>query len=177
MSSLSTEPKTAKSGLRRLAGALGGRALHASGLLALLILLAAPAQAQVYPQTPEEMLEKVSAAIHARDFDMYSELVHWARAGRIKHNVVRYQVYRSMGRKIASISIEDVPPGNFDKIKQTPQVAFNLEPTHRIRVVYDEPPNVKGSDKPPVIFHLVGKTEKGYRIALVVRNIEDDDDD
>lgn len=182
MSMRSTEPKAAFSGLRRFAGALGSRARHASGFFAaaLLVLTIQSAQAETdknYPQTPEAMLEAVSDAIYARDFDQYAKLVHWERSGRVKFNVVRYQVYRSMGRKIASITIEEVPPGTFDDFKKRPQIAFNLEPTHRIRVVYDEPPNVKGSDKPPVIFHLVGKSKKGYRIALVVRNVKDDDDD
>lgn len=179
MSSRSTELKAALTGLRHLAGALGSRALRAPGFLcaALILLSVQTAEAKNYPQTPEAMLEAVSAAIHARDFDMYADLVHWERAGRVKFNVVRYQVYRSMGRKIASISIEEVPPGTFDDLKKRPQIAFNLEPTHRVRVVYDEPPNVKDGTKPPVVFHLVGKTSKGYRIALVVRNVEDDDDD
>ncbi len=179
MSSHSIELKAALTGLRHLAGAIRNRALRAPGFFFVLLVLvsAQAAEARNYPQTPEAMLEAVSEAILARDFDMYSDLVHWDRAGRVKFNVVRYQVYRSMGRKIASITIEEVPPGTFDDLKKRPQIAFNLEPTHRVRVVYDEPPNVEGSDKPPVIFHLVGKTAKGYRIALVVRNVEDDDDD
>lgn len=176
MSLRSIDLKAMAMRLRHLAGALGGRAHLASGLFAFVLLLAIPAQAKEIPQTPEAMLEAVKSAIYARDFDQYSELVHWDRAGRVKFNIVRYQVYRSMGRKIASIGIEVVPPGTFDKLKKTPQIAFNLEPTHRVRVIYDEPPNVAGSDNPPVIFHLVGKTDEGYRIALVVRNVEDDDD-
>jgi len=177
MSLRSIDLKALAMGLRHVAGALGGRAHLASGLFAFVLLFTLPVQAKDIPQTPEAMLEAVKAAIYARDFEQYSELVHWDRAGRVKFNAVRYQVYRSMGRKIASIGIEEVPPGTFDKLKETPQIAFNLEPTHRIRVVYDEPPNVKGSGNPPVVFHLVGKTSEGYRIALVVRNVEDDDDD
>jgi len=165
-------------GLRHFVGALRGRALIASGLFAFAVMVAfAPAQAKNFPQTPETMFQAVKAAIEARSFEMYSELVHWERAGRVKFNVVRYQVYRSMGRKIASMSLEEVPPGTFDELKKRPQIAFNLEPTHRIRVIYDEPPNTKGGTKPPVVFHLFGKTNEGYRIALVVRNIKDDDDD
>jgi hypothetical protein len=179
MSTHSTELNTALTWFRQIAGTLGNRALRAPGFFCALLLLVSvqTADAKNYPQTPEAMLEAVSEAIYARDFDMYSDLVHWDRAGRVKFNVVRYQVYRSMGRKIASINIEEVPPGTFDDLKKRPQIAFNLEPTHRVRVVYDEPPNVKGSNNPPVIFHLVGKTAKGYRIALVVRNGKDDDDD
>ncbi|MDF1730757.1 MAG: hypothetical protein P1U49_04580 [Minwuia sp.] len=176
MSSRSTDLKAVLTGLRFLAGVPGGRALLAPGLFVFLLFVAVDARAQEYPQTPEAMLEKVASAIIERDFDKYEKLVHWERAGRIKFNIVRYQVLRSMGRKIESITIEKVPPTTFDKLKQTPQIAFNLEPTHRIRVVYDEPPNVKGSDRKPVVFHLVGKTDEGYRIALVVRNVEDDDD-
>lgn len=163
-------------GLRLLTGAPWGRALLVPGLVVCLLVMSADARAQAYPQTPEAMLEKVAEAIRERDFDKYRELVHWKRAGRIKFNVVRYQVLRSMGRKIESITIEDVPPTTFDKLKQTPQIAFNLEPTHRVRVVYDEPPAVAGSNSKPVVFHLVGKTDEGYRIALVVRNVDDDDD-
>lgn len=164
-------------GLRFRIGAPWGRALMVPGLFVCLLVSALDARAEAYPQTPEAMLEKVAEAIRERDFEKYRELVHWKRAGRIKFNVVRYQVLRSMGRKIESITIEEVPPSTFDKLKQTPQIAFNLEPTHRVRVVYDEPPSVEGSDRKPVVFHLVGKTDEGYRIALVVRNFDDDDDD
>jgi hypothetical protein len=43
-------------------------------------------------------------------------------------------------------------------------------------VIYDEPP-FKDDGKQPTSVFLVGKKDGAYRIALVVRNFEDDDDD
>jgi hypothetical protein len=48
--------------------------------------------------------------------------------------------------------------------------------THELRVVYDEP-LMEGYDIPPTAVFLVGREGDAFRIALVVRAEQDDDDD
>ena len=50
-----------------------------------------------------------------------------------------------------------------------------MEVTHRVRVVFDEPP-VEAAGKPPTSVFLVGLHGDVYRIALV-NQVRDDDDD
>ena len=56
------------------------------------------------------------------------------------------------------------------------QVRVNMPVTHRVRVTFDEPPLEKTGRQPTSVF-LVGKQDGAYRIALVVRNFDDDDSD
>lgn len=132
--------------------------------------------AQDLPRTDEELVEVIRTAIDARDYEPFEQLVNWEGAGKIKRRIVRFEIRRGFGRKIDTIAIEDFPKGGLDKIDAMKQIRVNMPVTHRVRVTFDEPPLEKTGRQPTSVF-LVGKQDGAYRIALVVRNADDDDDD
>lgn len=147
----------------------------APGLLLALTLLAAPAQAEL-PRDPETLLETIEQAIEARDYERFEELVFWKDAGKIKRRIVAFQIRRGLGRPIQSITFEDFPANGLDGAEATGKLVANMEVTNRVRVVYDEQP-INASGKLPTSVFLVGKLDEAYRIGLVVRKPDFDDDD
>jgi len=103
------------------------------------------------------------------------ELVYWEGAGKIKRNIVAFEIRRGLGRKIDSITFEDFPEDGMAKIEAMDKLRINMPVTNRVRVTFDEPP-INDQGKPPTSVFLVGKRDGAYRIALVVRNFDDDDD-
>ena len=51
-----------------------------------------------------------------------------------------------------------------------------MEVTHAVRVIFDEEPVTSGG-KPPTAVFLIGKREDVFRVGLVNRAFDDDDDD
>ncbi|MGI9499877.1 MAG: hypothetical protein ACR2P3_07560 [Geminicoccaceae bacterium] len=131
--------------------------------------------AKELPRTDEELVDTIRSAIVARDYEPFEKLVNWDGAGKIKRRIVRFEIRRGFGRKIDRIAIEDFPKEGMAKIDEMKQVRVNMPVTHRVRVTFDEPPLEKTGRQPTSVF-LVGKQDGAYRIALVVRNFDDDDD-
>ncbi|MGI9510158.1 MAG: hypothetical protein ACR2QJ_12520 [Geminicoccaceae bacterium] len=148
----------------------------ARGAVALLVASGiAFAAAQDLPRTDEELVDVIRTAIDARDYEPFEQLVNWEGAGKIKRRIVRFEIRRGFGRKIDTIAIENFPKDGMAKIDAMKQVRVNMPVTHRVRVTFDEPPLEKTGRQPTSVF-LVGKQDGAYRIALVVRNFDDDDD-
>ncbi|MGH1477268.1 MAG: hypothetical protein ACRBM6_00825 [Geminicoccales bacterium] len=155
--------------------------MAASGFLALgaVVLFMASsiafATAEDLPRTNEDLVDTIRSAIDQRDFEPFQRLVNWDGAGKIKRRIVRFEIRRGFGRKIDTIAIEDFPKDGMAKIDAMKQLRVNMPVTHRVRVTFDEPPLEKTGRQPTSVF-LVGKQDGAYRIALVVRNVDDDDD-
>jgi hypothetical protein len=130
---------------------------------------------QDLPKTDQELIDRIQMAINAKDYGPLEELVYWDGAGRIKRNIVAFEIRRGLGRKIDSITFEDFPEDGMAKINAMDRLRVNMPVTNRVRVIYDEPP-FKDDGKQPTSVFLVGKKDGAYRIALVVRNFDDDDD-
>jgi hypothetical protein len=130
---------------------------------------------QDLPRTDDDLIDTIRSAIDDKDFEPFEQLVNWEGAGKIKRRIVRFEIRRGFGRKIDTIAIEDFPEGGMAKIDAMKQLRVNMPVTHRVRVTFDEPPLEKTGRQPTSVF-LVGKQDGAYRIALVVRNFDDDDD-
>ncbi len=133
------------------------------------------AAAQELPKTDQELVDRIRSAIDTKDYSPLEQLVYWEGAGRIKRNIVAFEIRRGLGRKIDSIAFEDFPEDGMDKINAMDKLRVNMPVTNRVRVTYDEPP-IDDTGKQPTSVFLVGKKNGTYRIALVVRNFDDDDD-
>ncbi len=133
------------------------------------------AAAQELPRTDDELIDRIRTAIDAKDYGPLEELVFWEGAGKIKRNIVAFEIRRGLGRKIESITFEDFPDDGMAGIESMDKLRVNMPVTNRVRVTYDEPP-INDEGKRPTSVFLVGKRDGAYRIALVVRNFDDDDD-
>lgn len=133
------------------------------------------AAAEDLPSTDQELIDRIKNAIDAKDYGPIEDLVYWEGAGKIKRNIVAFEIRRGLGRKIDSISFEDFPKGGMAKIDAMEKLRVNMLVTNQVRVIYDEPP-VNDQGRQPTSVFLVGKKDGAYRIALVVRNFDDDDD-
>lgn len=131
--------------------------------------------AQDLPRTDEELVDRIRTAIDTKDYGPLEEMVYWEGAGKIKRNIVAFEIRRGLGRKIDSITFEDFPEEGMAKIKAMDKLRVNMPVTNRVRVTFDEPP-INDQGKLPTSVFLVGKKDGAYRIALVVRNFDDDDD-
>lgn len=149
--------------------------LLAAGLFAAAIAVPT-ARAAELPTEPEALVETIRAAIEAKDYEALRALVYWEGAGKIKQRIVRFQLNRGLGRKIRAITFEPFPKGGFDGVNATGKLAPNMDVTNRVRVVYDEPV-IETTGKRPTAVFLVGKIDGAYRIGLVNRKFDDDDDD
>ena len=127
------------------------------------------------PRTDEELLDRIRTAIDAKDYGPLEELVYWEGAGKIKRNIVAFEIRRGLGRKIDSITFENFPEDGMTAINDMERLRVNMPVTNRVRVTFDEPP-INDQGKLPTSVFLVGKKDGAYRIALVVRNFDDDDD-
>jgi hypothetical protein len=152
------------------------RLLGAGAVASLMLTHAALGAAKDLPRTDEELIETIEAAMIARDFEPFEQLVYWEGAGDIKRRIVTFEIRRGFGRKIGSIGIEHFPENGMAKIDAMKQLRVNMPVTHRVRVTFDEPV-LENTGKPPTSVFLVGKRDGAYRIALVVRKVDDDDDD
>ena len=128
------------------------------------------------PRTDDALIETIKSAMTARDFEPFEKLVYWEGAGKIKRRIVKFQIRRGFGRKIDTIALEDFPEDGMASIDEIDHLRVNMPVTHRVRVTFDEPP-INDQGKLPTSVYLVGKKDGAYRIALVVRNFDDDDDD
>ena len=133
------------------------------------------AAAQDLPRTDQELIDRIRTAIDAKDYGPFEELVFWDGAGKIKRNIVAFEIRRGLGRKIDNITFEDFPEDGMAAIEKMDKLRVNMPVTNRVRVTYDEPP-INDQGKLPTSVFLVGKKDGAYRIALVVRNFDDDDD-
>lgn len=133
------------------------------------------AVAEDLPRSDQELVDRIRTAINAKDYQPLEELVYWEGAGKIKRNIVAFEIRRGLGRKIDSITFEDFPDDGMAKIQAMDKLRVNMPVTNRVRVTYDEPP-INDQGKQPTSVFLVGKKDGAYRIALVVRNFDDDDD-
>jgi hypothetical protein len=155
------------------------RGLLAPGVCVLMLALpatAAPADLprDDLPRDGDALVSMIRTAIETSDYGAFERLVLWKDAGEIKKRVVRFQLNRNLGRPIRSIAIEPFPEDGLDAAVATGGLAPNMEVTHRVRVVFDEPP-LEATGKPPTSVFLVGKHRDAYRIALV-NQVRDDDD-
>lgn len=128
------------------------------------------------PKHEEEVVDYIRTAIETRDYDMLKELVFWKDTGKIKKRIVRFHLSRSLGRDIKSIAWEDFPTTAFDAVKAQGRYAPNMDVTNVVRVIFDEEPNAS-TGKPPSAIFLIGKRNDAFRIGLVNRAFDDDDDD
>ena len=150
------------------------RGLLAPGLA--LLLLANPAGAVEMPRDKDEVLDYIRTAIETKDYEMLREMVFWKDTGKIKKRIVRFHLARSLGRPIKSITWESFPENGFDAAIATGKLAPNMIVSHAVRVVFDEEP-INAAGKLPTAVFLVGKRKDVFRIGLVNRAVDDDDDD
>lgn len=149
------------------------RGLIAPGLAVFMGVSAAAAE---LPKDRDAVVEYIRTAIENRDYDMLKDLVFWKDTGKIKKRIVRFHLSRSLGRPIKSIGFEDFPADAFDEVKAGGRYAPNMDITHAVRVIFDEPAS-ETTGKPPTAVFLLGKRKNVFRVALVNRAFEDDDDD
>lgn len=128
------------------------------------------------PDQQDEVIDYIRTAIETSDYDKLADLVFWKDTGKIKKRIVRFHLSRSLGRPIASIAWEDFPEDAFDAVVATGKYAPNMEITNAVRVVFDEEVSAKTGKKPTAVF-LIGPHKDVFRIALVNRAFDDDDDD
>lgn len=159
--------------LRRMTMTIG-RGLLAPGLAVFLATL--PAQAVEPPAEKEAMVGLIRSAIEAHDYDALKDLVLWKDTGKIKKRIVRFHLNRVLGRKIKSIELEEFPADGMAGVLATGKLKPNMEITHQVRIIFDEP-NMDQYGKPPTYVFLVGKHKDAWRIGLVNRAGMDDDDD
>ncbi len=133
------------------------------------------AAAQELPRTDQDLVDRIRGAIDSKDYGPLEELVYWEGAGKIKKNIVAFEIRRGLGRKIDNITFEEFPEEGMAKIEAMDRLRVNMPVTNRVRVTFDEPP-INDDGKLPTSVFLVGKKDGAYRIALVVRNFDDDDD-
>jgi hypothetical protein len=138
-----------------------GAALLAAGL-------AAAATPDALPQSPDELAAMVQEAIAERDLATLERIVKWDGAGVMKKRIVRYELRHQFGRPIAQASLEPFPADGLDGLKERGTLAANMPVSHRLKLVYDEPPVGNGKAPPTSVF-LVGPDGDTYKIALVVR--------
>ena len=146
------------------------------GLLALGLAFAASAVSAELPKDPESMRAEIKSAIEARDYDRFKDLVLWKDVGKIKKRVVAFQIRRGLGREIESITLEDFDQSALDYLTEDGRHKLNMPVNKAVRIVYDEEA-INDSGKKPTSVFLIGEHNNAYRIGVVVRNFEDDDDD
>lgn len=130
------------------------------------LVTATSVSAREPPRTEQELIERVRTAITARDLDAISELINWDGAATMKRRIVNFQVRYSLGRPIRSVVLEPFPEGGLREIEARGTLKANMPVTHRLRIVFDD----AGDDgvEPASVF-LIGKTDDGFRIALIVQ--------
>jgi hypothetical protein len=147
------------------------------GLAAALAVSAAGAEAADLPRTEEELVRQVRAALVGRDIAAFEELINWEGARGVKRRIVAFQVRHGFGRPIRSVALEPFPADGLRDVEARGTLKANMPVSHRLRVVFDEPPAAEGAGPPTDLF-LVGKAADGaFRIALVVRDERAADDD
>lgn len=148
------------------------------GLLApgLAITMTASVAAAELPDQQDEVVDYIRTAIETSDYDKLADLVFWKDTGKIKKRIVRFHLSRSLGRPIASIAWEDFPEDAFDAVIASGRYAPNMDITNAVRVIFDEPVSEKTGKQPTAVF-LIGQRKDVFRIALVNRAFDDDDDD
>jgi len=149
------------------------RGLIAPGMA--LCLLASAASAEL-PRDSQAVMDQIRQAIETHDYDILKELVFWKGAGKIKKRIVRFHLYRNLGRQIKSIAWEEFPKDGMDGVLATGKLKPNMEIKHQVRVIFDEPP-LNDQGKLPTSVFLIGKHAEFYRIGLVNRADVDKDDD
>lgn len=136
---------------------------------------AAQAQAEL-PGDAQAMTAEIQRAIEARDYERFEELVLWEDVGKIKRRVVAFQIRRGLGREIESITLEGLNQDNVKEMLADGRHKLNMPVSQKVRVVYAEAAINESGKKPTSVF-LIGQLDDAYRIGVVVRNFEDDDDD
>lgn len=153
---------------------MAGRVLLAPGLI--IYALSASVDAMGLPSSEEELVSRIQNAIETSDYESLKEIVFWKDAGKIKQRIVRFHLNRNLGRTIKSIEIEPFPESALDGIVESGLHKPNLEVTHSVKVIFDEEP-INAAGKLPTSVFLVGKNDGVFRIGLVNRAFDDDDDD
>ncbi|MEQ9641154.1 MAG: hypothetical protein RIM84_14115 [Alphaproteobacteria bacterium] len=122
--------------------------------------------AAALPTNSEAMAALLRDAIAERDYGAIEAVINWDGAGKIKRRVVAFSVRRGLGRTVKSITVEPTDGQAIAATAKLNNKRLNMPVSHKIRVVYDEPP-INGVV--PTAVYLVGGDEAGWRIALVVR--------
>jgi len=146
------------------------------GLLALGLATSAIAAKAELPGDAETMAAEIRSAIEARDYERFEELVFWKDVGKIKKRIVAFQIRRGLGREIESVTLEGLDQGAVREMLADGRHRLNMPVSQKIRVVYAEAA-VNASGKKPTSVFLIGQHDDAYRIGVVVRNFDDDDDD
>jgi len=144
------------------------------GLLGL-VTSAIAAEAEL-PGDAKAMAAEIRSAIEARDYERFEELVLWRDVGKIKKRVVAFQIRRGLGREIESVTLEGLDQNAVRDMLADGRHKLNLAVSQKVRVVYAEAAINESGKKPTSVF-LIGKHKDAYRIGLVVRTLEGDDND
>lgn len=142
-------------------------------VLAVVVACAVTAASAASLAGPQALADLLRAAIAARDYEAIEAVINWDGAGKIKRRIVAFSVRRGLGRSVKSITVEAADGDAIAAVAERTGRRLNMPVSHKIRVVYDEPP-VDG--KPPTAVYIVGERPEGWRIALVVRVGSFDDD-
>jgi len=160
---------------RTLRSRRGGALLRLAVAFALLLPAGVAVGEEGLPKTEDELVATVRTAIDARDMAAFDKLINWEGASPFKRRMVSFEVRRALGRSIRSIALEPFPEDGLRRMEVGGVLKANMPVTHRLRVVYDEPP-MEGYGIPPTSVFLVGREGDGFRVALVVRAKTRDDD-
>lgn len=146
------------------------------GLLAFGLSAPAIAAEAELPGDAESMRSEIRSAIEAKNYERFEELVLWKDVGRIKKNIVAFQIRRGLGREIESVTLEGLDQGAVQKMLADGRHRLNMPVSEKVRVVYAEDAINESGKKPTSVF-LIGEHDGAYRIGVVVRNFDEDDDD
>ncbi len=135
-----------------------------------------PAMALEPAVTEEQLVSQIRKAIETRDYAALEELIFWKDAGEIKKRIVRFELNRNLGRPIHSIEMKPFGAHSLDAVIATGKFAPNMDVTETVTVVFEEEP-IDETGKLPTSVFLVGKRDDVYRIGLVNRKMDHDDDD
>jgi len=147
-----------------------------AGLLVLALAAPAIAAKGELPGDAQTMAAEIRSAIEARNYERFEELVLWKDVGKIKKRVVAFQIRRGLGREIESVTLEDLDQNAVQGMVADGRHKLNMPVSQKVRVVYAEAA-INDSGKKPTSVFMIGKHRDAYRIGVVVRNFEDDDDD
>lgn len=127
------------------------------------------------PPTPEALVAEVRAAIEASDLEALEQIVNWSGVSPYRKRIVTFELRHQFGRPIAEMRLEPFPAGGLDALGQTGRLAVNMPVSHRLKLIYDQPPMEQFGIPPTAVF-LLGPDTDGYKVALVVRKPAPDRD-
>ena len=129
-----------------------------------------------FPATKEELVAATRAAVEARDYERFRELIVWGEAGVIKRRVIRGHVRSTFGQPIEEIALEELSDEEMARLSRDGEYKTTLDVTHTLRMRFG-PPESTGRRSLSSLVYLVGMKDGFYRLGLMLQERRDDDGD